>query len=67
MGEFWQAILAYFLIGQFKANLLTLLCGRHRIQFQNMSTEQQLESKKVIKAALRNASFITSHGHGIST
>lgn len=67
IGGFWQIILNYFLLSEFNASTLTLLCGRHRIYFKGISAEQQPEIKKAIKLVLHNARFMASNGHGIST
>lgn len=67
LGGFWSTIINCFVFMELHAHILTAMCGRHSIQFQAISTEQQAESKKAIKGVLRNARFIASNGHGIST
>ena len=66
IGELWPVILPYLLYGEFKANIVTLMCGKHRVYFQGIGAEQQPATKKSVKSILRNARFIESSGHGIS-
>ena len=66
IAEFWQIILFYFLFGVFKANIVTLMCGKHRIYFQGIGAVQLPATKKAIKSIFRNARFIESSVHGIS-
>ena len=63
---FWSTIMNCFVFMELQAHILTAMCGRHRIQFQGISIEQQPATKKSVKSLLRNARFIESSGHGIS-
>ncbi len=65
--EFWRVLLDFLFAQKRKENFLTLRYGRHRVYYRDLNPAQAAGVTKSIKTVLRNARFIVSNGHGIST